>query len=150
MHDKTKARLIAWAEEEVKQSPTRVLSSRWDSEQKACVSVTGSNTVELELADLLVRHCYRSYEEYKRGELVETIAELLANGTKGYNQMTREELFEAFDHELLDYYENIGVLEEREMSLFPGEDPIGEALLADDWLFDRENADVEVVDNEHT
>jgi hypothetical protein len=134
MNDKTKTKLLDWANQQIKETPTRK-SKFWDAQKQTRIEKETPNTIELELADILGQHQHRDYEEYKPYELIEIIADINTRGVKGYYQMALDELIKAIDELIECWYADVV---EGEMSLFKDEDPAGEAFLNDEYLFQTE------------
>lgn len=88
----TEENLLAWADDAVKRFPKTTDLHGKDA----------TNSVEFLLGQILLQADARSYSEYGRQELVETIIDWCWGGVKGYADMSREELLKEVREQFLD------------------------------------------------
>lgn len=67
--------------------------------------VTKTNTVERELGLVIHQYTNEMLCDYKSSELREHLSDLFWAGTKGYGQMTREELLHEINNEIVENFE---------------------------------------------
>jgi uncharacterized protein with von Willebrand factor type A (vWA) domain len=86
VHPVTKDGFVAWAERQVRENP----------------EVNGKpNTVEQELAAGLHQVQLERLYDHKASELLYLLSDMLLDGCRGYSQMTREELLQEIDQEII-------------------------------------------------
>lgn len=101
----TDENIIKWAEKQVELEPTIDTGGNWDDTRKEVVRTTIPNTVEKELTKVLLRNDREMLCGDDEEELRDALLHVYTVGVKGYESMTRQELLNQINKEIVDFSE---------------------------------------------
>ena len=101
----TDENIIKWAEKQVELEPTVDTGGNWDDTRKKVVRTTIPNTVEKELTKVLLRNDREMLCNDDEEELRDALLHAYTVGVKGYESMTRQELLNQINKEIVDFSE---------------------------------------------